>query len=424
MLMVAYSVGRSGRLGCMLTMTFSFFLVELIVGYATNSISLVADSFHMLSDGIALVIGLYAVRMGKKEHTVFNTYGWVRAEVIGALFNGVFLISLCLSITIEAIQRFFDIEEIKNPKLLLLVGGIGLLINVIGLVVFHDGHGHSHGGGGHGHSHGGATPSAGAGDEHPVSATSGLNMRGVFLHVLGDALGSVAVIISALVVWLTEWQHKYYLDPALSLFITAIILGHTVPLVRRSAFILMQSVPDGLDMDEVRAHIGEVAGIRDVHELHVWQLADDKLVASVHVTVDTAADFMSLAREVKQVFHSFGIHSTTVQPEFVGPEEQMKADDPCRVSCEIVAGDLDCSGQWCCNETKMQLTRRVTSSAADVPRLDPPPSPAKSPIRAARVAALVSEAKETDFTDSTGVGYETADMESSLDSFTETSKNR
>ena len=143
------------RLLCMLSLTFGFFLVELIVGNITNSVALVADAFHMLSDVISLVIAIVAVRVSKRRSDI-NTYGWVRAEVVGANINTVFLLALCLTIVFDAIKRFFNPEQIKNVNLLLIVGSVGLGINIIGLFLFQGFHGHSHGGGGsHGHSHGG-----------------------------------------------------------------------------------------------------------------------------------------------------------------------------------------------------------------------------------------------------------------------------
>lgn len=146
---------KTGSVLSMLFMTSSFFLVEIIVGYATNSMALVADSFHMLSDIMSLIIGFFALRYSKRsQRTERNTFGWQRAEVLGALVNAVFLIALCFSILVESLKRIVETEEINNPVLVLIVGVAGLLVNVIGLILFHrHGHGHSHGGGGHGHSH-------------------------------------------------------------------------------------------------------------------------------------------------------------------------------------------------------------------------------------------------------------------------------
>lgn len=144
---------KTFRLLSMLSLTFGYFIVELVVGNITNSVALVADAFHMLSDVISLVIAIVAVRIVKRRSDV-NTYGWVRAEVVGANINTVFLLALCLTIIFDAIKRFIDPEPIENVNLLLIVGSVGLGINIIGLFLFQGFHGHSHGGSSHGHSHG------------------------------------------------------------------------------------------------------------------------------------------------------------------------------------------------------------------------------------------------------------------------------
>lgn len=151
---VPFYKSNTFRLLSMLSLTFSFFLVELIVGNITNSVALVADAFHMLSDVISLVIAIVAVRIAQRRSDI-NTYGWVRAEVVGANINAVFLIALCLTIVFDAIKRFIEPETIERVDLLLIVGSVGLGINIIGLFLFQGFHGHSHGGSSHGHSHNG-----------------------------------------------------------------------------------------------------------------------------------------------------------------------------------------------------------------------------------------------------------------------------
>ncbi len=147
---------KTFRLLSMLSLTFGYFLVEIIVGNITNSVALVADAFHMLSDVISLVIALVAVRISKRRSDI-NTYGWVRAEVVGANINTVFLLALCLTIVFDAIRRYITPETIERVNLLLIVGSVGLGINIIGLFLFQGFHGHSHGGSSHGHSHGGSS---------------------------------------------------------------------------------------------------------------------------------------------------------------------------------------------------------------------------------------------------------------------------
>ncbi len=165
------------------------------------------------------------------------------------------------------------------------------------------GHGHS-GHAGHGHSH------------------SDLNMRGVFLHVLGDALGNVGVIASALLIWLTTYTWRYYADPLISLLITLVILASALPLCTAAARILLQAVPVGIDVDDIRADIEELPGVLGCHHLHVWQLSGTKLVASLHIQVDFdfegtgSARYMELARAVRSCLHAYQIHSSTIQPEF------------------------------------------------------------------------------------------------------------
>lgn len=176
--------------------------------------------------------------------------------------------------------------------------------------------------GGHGHSH-------------------DLNMRGVFLHVLGDALGNIGVIASALIIWLTDYSWRFYSDPVISLVITVIILGSAIPLCLAAARILLQAVPAGLSIDDIKDDITELDGIVSCHHVHVWQLSDTKLVASLHVQVafdfkgDGSARYMALAREIRQCLHEYGIHSSTIQPEFcldenhdhVGNTDESSADE-------------------------------------------------------------------------------------------------
>jgi zinc transporter 1 len=358
-----------------------------------HSLALVADSFHMLNDVMSLIVALYAIKLASRQTTSPKySYGWQRAEILGALINGVFLLALCLSIFLEAVQRFFEPQHISQPILILVVGSAGLASNLVGLVLFHD-HGHSHGDSEtlkHPHSHdieseqtahiheptldarqptssssssifvadeNGAisdilpetivrrasspsrkrstvvnrqsfasvddifvSPSANrrsilsqaqeiqngyhqdtdSGDDgyngeaivttaaravstsasathkrtssiphdhhnhakpkDPKSREGGhshenLNMKGVFLHVLGDALGNIGVIATALFIWLTDFSWKFYADPVISLIITGIIFSSALPLVKCASLILLQAVPRGISLDDVKEDI-------------------------------------------------------------------------------------------------------------------------------------------------------------------------
>jgi len=239
------------RFFAMFFLTGGYFFVELIWGIAIGSLALVADAMHMLSDFIALCVGFYAARVSKKQKTDDATYGFSRMEVVGGLMNGTFLLAVCLSILMEAGQRFFESENDKlaeNGQELLIVGSVGLLVNILGMFIFghghgHGGHGHSHGGsapapsnsgGDHGHSHGGETAPSSGGHGHSHGGGGGgegnMNVQGVFLHVLGDALGSIAVMISAIVIIYSDSPHRFLADPICGLLITIIIALGAIPL--------------------------------------------------------------------------------------------------------------------------------------------------------------------------------------------------
>jgi len=350
------------RLYILIVLSAIFMAAEIAVGYMANSLALISDSFHMLSDVLALGVALWARRSAKRDNTERMTYGWRRAEVVGALANGVFLLALCLNIIIEAIQRFWKIEEITNPQLVLIIGGAGLAVNIIGLFLFSGHHGHSHSHGGHGHGHKSAEPSPPSKTEsqqdlveegpEPPSVfhdNHDMNLRGVFLHVLGDALGSLAVIASSLIIWLTDFPQRYYIDPVISLFITALILKTTIPLVRKASKVLLQAVPETIDVKAIQNELQKVEDVINIHEIHIWQLSNNLLVASLHIACPRDCNFMKVATTLKAILHKYGIHATTIQPEFLEEHEmdQVDGEDKCLLRCET-----KCEEQSCCTKRK------------------------------------------------------------------------
>uniref|UniRef100_A0A8P4KKM3 Solute carrier family 30 member 1 n=1 Tax=Dicentrarchus labrax TaxID=13489 RepID=A0A8P4KKM3_DICLA len=416
------------RLLCMLSLTFGFFIVEVVVSRMTSSLSMLSDSFHMLSDVIALVVALVAVRFAEKTHaTNKNTFGWIRAEVMGALVNAVFLTALCFTIVLEAVERFTEPHEIESPQVVAGVGAAGLLINLLGLCLFHGhaggGHGHSHGG----HSHGGKNKRGKAGkcqkagngssgeetnnlvanhnspgDVRPrneISCKDGtevqmngnthyeemdqdhdssaqLNMRGVFLHVLGDALGSVIVVVNSLIftfVWQpcvagemcvnpcinshsTDHQHfagpcwVLYLDPTLCIIMVGILLYTTYPLLKESALILLQTVPKQINMHRLNERLLGLEGVLAIHELHIWQLAGSRIIATAHIKCHDPTSYMEVAKRIKDFFHDEGIHATTIQPEFVTFSSESR-DSLCELSCRT-----QCAPKLCCGSADKQNT--------------------------------------------------------------------
>lgn len=198
-----------------------------------------------------------------------------------------------------------------------------------------------------------------------------LNMRGVFLHVMGDALGNIGVIVSALVIWLTDYSWRFYVDPGISLVITVIILASAIPLCKAASRILLQAVPHGVSIDHIKEDIERLPGVIGSHHLHVWQLSDTKTVASIHIQVDTeikgegSERYMHLAKQVRQCLHAYGIHSSTIQPEFPqgsdtednqvagsshsqsGPSRTPSVGDGDPQACLLECGD-ECGGKHCC----------------------------------------------------------------------------
>ncbi|KIS68921.1 uncharacterized protein UMAG_11500 [Mycosarcoma maydis] len=548
-------LSKETRILTLLVIDVVFFFIEIITGYAVGSLALVADSFHMLNDVMSLIVALWAVKLSTKSSDHRFSYGWQRAEILGALVNGVFLLALCFSIFMEAIQRFVNITEVSNPKLVIIVGSLGLASNLVGLLLFHD-HGHAHGG--HSHAHGShshaphdhvhshavtdgssnsnhaahqdntdaaasskkttmtnsassdditsGSPSAvrgraregsvgsilghpaqtrafvvqtahdlgyeasGSRHQHSNSVTSvngsnersrllangsqdygatganadleaaigssaarknghshehdshadhdhdhdhadvadahdapghahahggghshgSMNMQGVFLHVLGDALGNVGVIAAGLFILYSDAWWRFYSDPAISFLITIIIFHSALPLCKSASYILLQGVPASVSLEAVRNSIMSVEGVLNLHELHVWQLSESKIVASVHVLVDCSSGqtekYMNIAAKIRANLHGWGIHSSTIQPEFVPgglreaailsgvqvaesdnegrlrtvegrlvESEVQKVDTACLISC---GKDNDCQTESCCppSNTPSKLT--------------------------------------------------------------------
>lgn len=208
-----------------------------------------------------------------------------------------------------------------------------------------------------------------------------MNITGVFLHVLADALGSVVVIITSLVIMFTEWEYRHYLDPVLSLVIVVIIMGSTWPLLRDSTLILLNTIPSHIDLLDLETRlVGSVAGVSSIHELHVWRLVGKRVVASCHLEmtapppgVEPVDHHMMVAREVKEFFHKAGIHSTTIQLEYFTPSpkplRQGETNDmgSCQLLCprkeSQSSGDFrassECLQDTCCRERTGRTNKAI-----------------------------------------------------------------
>ncbi|KAI8829181.1 cation efflux protein [Chytriomyces cf. hyalinus JEL632] len=387
---------RETKIKIVASLTLLIFLLQNIVGYLTRSIALVADSIHMVSDLVALLVALHAIHLAKQRtHSAQFTFGFQRAEILGALANGLYLLALCFTIVVDIIKRFAEPTGVKNLKLVLIVGCVGLGANLLGMVMF-GGHlmhshsdepSHSHGGN-HNHSESSHNEHSHAEEKHSlklvemestavpsssarvpmrygahahasiIAAADGLkrknaalqreslpshehshhhgkdfhashshgahnhqnmNMQWVFLHLLVDALGSVGVIASSLIPLYTTGSWRVYIDPLISLLISGLIVSTSVPLVRSASFIL-QGAPSSVSMDGLSMSL---PGVLKVHELRGWGLSDEKAVASVPIRCPRPSpqnpqewNYMHVASSVKRLLRTYGICSTTVQPEY------------------------------------------------------------------------------------------------------------
>ncbi|XP_053476282.1 zinc transporter 10-like [Ictalurus furcatus] len=346
--------GQTCRLIFMLVITVIFFVAEIVAGYMGNSIALVSDSFNMLSDTLSLCVGLAAGRLARRPATPGCTFGLARAEVVGALANAAFLAALCFSVSAEAVKRLAQPEAVAEPFTVLIVGSLGLAVNVVGLLVFQDwrwlcGKKEEARRDEPSDSDGKIVMNGEAGSEHPASQPQDkkpsdgppLNIRGVLLHVLNDALGSVVVVVASLLFYLRplpdgetcNWQ--CYVDPSLTLVMVAIIMSSAVPLVKETTRILLQMSPPDLDVPMILEDVCRLPGVLGVHEVHVWELAKDRNVASMHVKVtsdleSSKGEIRRLHMRIREAFHRVGIHSVTLQMEFVDEEmENSHCDTPC-----------------------------------------------------------------------------------------------
>ncbi|EXL39561.1 hypothetical protein FOCG_17825 [Fusarium oxysporum f. sp. radicis-lycopersici 26381] len=339
--MFSISMTKKQRLYLTICISFGFFVTELAVGFLTHSLALVADAFHYLSDLIGIVVALIALIMQERTEPAPQqyTFGYQRATLLGAFFNGVFLLALSVSIFVQAIERFVNIAPVENPKLVLIVGSIGLALNVLVLSFLHEhDHGDSHG---HDHDHdhedeedqcGSQTNQVGAWlrqissahleHKHNTAVINApgkdLGILGVFIHVIGDAINNIGVIIAAVVIWQTEGYGRYYIDPAMSVFIAIMILLSAIPLTRDSGSILLQIAPPEIDLEHVKHDMEQISGVNDVHELHIWRLNQQKTVASAHIVLsnnEAVDDFAGKAKVIMECLHAYGIHSATLQPE-------------------------------------------------------------------------------------------------------------
>ncbi|MFE2558833.1 cation diffusion facilitator family transporter [Streptomyces sp. NPDC059352] len=243
------------RLRIALGITLSVMVIEIIGGVVADSLALIADAAHMATDAVGLAMALLAIHFANRPPTMNRTFGFARAEILAALANCLLLLVVGGYVLYEAIQRFLEPAETKGG-LTIAFAVVGLVANMISLSLLARGQKDS------------------------------LNVRGAYLEVLADALGSVTVIVAAVIILATGWQ---YADPIASILIGLMIVPRTVKLLRETLDVLLEAAPKGVDMAEVRAHILALPGVEDVHDLHAWTITSGMPVLSAHVVVDQGA---------------------------------------------------------------------------------------------------------------------------------------
>lgn len=284
-------VQHRGRLALVLGLSLTVLVVEAVIAAITGSLALLADAGHVLGDSVGLVMALAAITVAQRGGGPGSrrSFGYQRTEILAAGLNGLLLLGLAVWVAISAIRRFGDTPELEGG-LIFWAGAVGLVVNVIGLALLRAG------------------------------SQESLNVRGAYLEVVGDALGSVAVIVSATVILLTDW---YAADAIASLVIAAMIVPRALSLLRDVVEVLLESTPSHVDLDDLRAHIIGADGVKDVHDLHVWTITSGMPVMSAHVVVEDHITDMDEAHAVLDALRGclaehFDVEHSTFQIEPAG----------------------------------------------------------------------------------------------------------
>ncbi len=265
-----------------LSLTGSFLIAELVGAYWFNSLALLSDAAHMFTDAAALAIALVAVRIGQRSADAQRTYGYRRFEILAAAFNAVLLFVVAGYVLYEGISRFFDPQPVESIGML-AVASLGLVVNLIAMRVLAGG------------------------------KETSLNMKGAYLEVWADMLGSLGVIAAAIAIWLTG---KTWIDPIVAIAIGLWVLPRTWTLLRDTTHILLQGVPRGFDLETVRSAMLRVPGVAGVHDLHLWSVAGDDASLTAHLVLQPKAMGEDIRIAVAEMLEqNFKIHHATLQTE-------------------------------------------------------------------------------------------------------------
>jgi cobalt-zinc-cadmium efflux system protein len=269
------------RLTLAFAITLIVMVVELVGGWLSGSLALLADAGHMLADGAALAVALFAAWIAQRPATAQRSFGFMRLEVFAALVNGAVLIVIAIGIGVEAWRRLRAPPAV-NGGLLLGVASVGLLANLAAVAILHRGHEHS------------------------------LNQRGAYLHVFSDLLGSIGALLAGAIVLLAGWTLA---DPLISILIGTLVLGSAWRLVKESTDVLLEATPAHIALSDVHERIATVPGVDSVHDLHLWTVTSGVVAMSGHLVVKNPTDNQPVLEEVQGRMRALGIAHVTVQVE-------------------------------------------------------------------------------------------------------------
>lgn len=271
-----------------LALSGTYLIAEVIGGIVTNSLALLADAAHMLTDVVGLLLAFIAIKIGERKADPSKTYGYYRTEILAAVINAVVLLGISIYVLIEAYKRFQDPPEVQSTSML-IVAGIGLLVNVVGLMILRK------------------------------DSEASLNMKGAYFEVLSDMLTSVGVMIAGVIMLTTGW---YYADPLISAAIGLLIFPRTWKLLMEAVHILLEGTPKDVDIQELRTSLEQTQGVKNVHDLHVWSLTSSVNAMSAHIVKDEEASQNQLLKTLTdKTTQNFKISHTTFQIEEEGYEE-------------------------------------------------------------------------------------------------------
>lgn len=292
------NTGIEKRFLLSIAITAFILLAEVVGGFWTGSLALLSDAAHVFMDVFALLLSYIALRLSSLPADDRHTYGFHRFEVLAALINGITLGAIAIGIFSESWSRWQNPQPVKSLEML-VIAGIGLVANLIVVFVL----------GGHAHEHKTEEEA-----DHQENEREDLNVRSAFLHVLGDAVASVGVIIAGVVMFFTDWL---WVDPLMSVLIGILILFSSGRVLKSSLHILVEGVPDGLSLEIIGQNMMDVPGVLDVHDLHVWSLCSGHIALSAHVITNDQPIIESngMMTNLKRSLLKFGIEHTTIQLE-------------------------------------------------------------------------------------------------------------